>query len=139
MGLEAITASEELISTNGFLTNINDVKKFAKKNSGKNAEGKLNRCTITNASGSKLNASINLVCWGEYAELVTQFEKGGQIILADVKAKQNKFSQTIELHTTGSTRMLAGKEKTKLGAQTAQRQIIELKENENLEIYFRIT
>ena len=131
MGIENITTgSEDLITTSGFLTNIGEVKKFAKKNGGKNPEGKLSRCMVTNAS-----ASIPLVCWGEYAELVTQFEKGTQLILTDVKAKQNKLSNSIELHTTNSTRLLVGKEKTPQVAQKAQRQISELKENgENVEI-----
>ncbi|MDP3741770.1 MAG: hypothetical protein Q8R15_00475, partial [Candidatus Micrarchaeota archaeon] len=133
-GLENITTgSEDLITTSGFLANVGEVKKFAKKNGGKNAEGKLSRCTLTNAG-----ASIPLVCWGEYAELAKQFEKGTQLMLTDVKAKQNKLSNSIELHTTNSTRLVAGKEKNPQNIQKIQRQISELKEGENVEISCQI-
>lgn len=128
--LEAITtASEELISTAGFLANIGEVKKFAKKNGGKNPEGKLSRCTLTNTG-----SSLPLVCWGEYAELASQFEKGTQLMLTDVKAKQNKLNQSIELHTTSSTRIILGKEKQLQGVKKAQRKISELNEGENTEV-----
>ncbi len=130
MGIENIAAgSEDLIATSGFLTNVGEVKKFAKKNGAKNAEGKLSRCVITSA-----NLSIPLVCWGEYAELVKEFEKGTQLLLTDVKVKQNKLSNSIELHTTNSTRLLAGKEKDPQAAQKAHRKISELKEGENVEV-----
>ncbi|MFH1246915.1 MAG: hypothetical protein V1644_00910, partial [Candidatus Micrarchaeota archaeon] len=44
--LEKLVASEELITTNGFLTSIGELKTFQRKNSGKNQEGKLSRCTL---------------------------------------------------------------------------------------------
>ncbi|MBI4406402.1 hypothetical protein HY571_00640 [Candidatus Micrarchaeota archaeon] len=113
--LEKISAGDALITTSGFVSNIGEVKLFAKEKT----QGKLCRAVISNET------NIGLVCWGEYADALQEIENGSKIIMVDSKAKHNKFG-AIELHSTSTTRLVVTGER-----QLAQeKNISELKQGE---------
>ncbi len=120
--IDKITASE-CIHTRGVLANVGEIKTFQTKD----REGKLRRGVIKSET-----TQIPLVCWGEYAELLTSEANGKELVIVDAKAKINKLSNAIEVHTGSNTRIVLN-EIPQL--EIANKKISELKEGENTTIY----
>ncbi len=122
--LKTLVPSEELVSIKTTLTNVGQVKQF--ESNGK--KGKLCRATIRQDI-----TTIPLVCWGEYAELIADNKENKEMLLVDVKARQNKLSNAVEIHTTNSTRITFGKEIER--DEVTIKQIGELKDGDNATIH----
>ncbi len=114
--LKDISESEELIAVEAFVTSVGEIKKFAKEK----REGKLCRATLTNGKNE-----VQLVCWGEYAEILKEIENNSKILLTDVKVKRNKLSNSLEIHSSNTTRIIDKREKLKI--ETKEKTINELK------------
>ncbi len=120
--IDKVTASE-CIHVRGALANVSEIKTFQTKD----REGKLRRGAVKNGA-----TQIPLVCWGEYAELLTSEANGKELVIVDAKAKINKLSNAIEIHTGSNTRIVLN-EIPQL--EIANKKISELKEGENTTIH----
>ncbi len=121
--LNKLATRGELVTTSGFVSNIGEVKLFSKEK----GQGKLCRALIRGET------SLNLVCWGEYAELLQGIQNNSKIVIVDAMAKHNKFG-ALEIHSTKTTRLVVTGEKQLPG----EKNISELKEGEAAVIKGRV-
>ncbi|MFH0713516.1 MAG: hypothetical protein V1722_02955 [Candidatus Micrarchaeota archaeon] len=117
---------EKIISTTAMIVNLGELKTFQKEK----GTGKLRRLAL--ADGSK---KINLVCWGEFAELASNFNRTDELKMTDVKVKANTYGD-MELHTSRTTRFTKITGKAQI--VEVEKPIAQLKENETIAINGRI-